>query len=233
MMDDEEAPMRLSNRTVKVVLGVVLVLLNIGLLVFIVMMEKDGGAEAQREKQKAAARAKNAGGVRCTPDMCRLTHNDVCVPAEPFSDAKAYMAHMNPTAYNALAQIKPDLMGIPRVGEPFKVAIDLDDEEVDLVTQALFEGFEEDERDALTVFRTRQPPALIAFRVPVDPEEAPVLFCDPMLQDCTGKGVDIYVPRMEFAKYPQGYCSAGVQSTEGVTEMNERIKAVAHQERKL
>ena len=220
--------MQLSTRTMKIVLGVVLVLLILGLIVFIFMIEKDNKKEAEKEKQKAKERAKATGGVKCTPDMCQLTSNDVCIPAEPFTDAKAYLAHMNQPAYNALAQFKPDLMGIPRVGQPFQVAIDLSNEEVEVVTQALFEGYQEDVRDTLTVFRTRQPPALLAFRVPVDPDEAPVLFCDAMMQDCTGKGVDMWVARTEFAKFPKGYCSASVQSTEGTTEMAERVKAVAN-----
>lgn len=227
-----DAPMQLNYRTVKIVLAIVLVILNIGLVVFILLIEKNGkkDEDAEKERQKAKARVRNSGQVECTPDMCRLTRGEVCVPAQPFMDARAFLAFMNQPAYNALATIKPDLIGIPRVGKPFQVALDLSDDEVEVVAQALFEGYEDDDRDALTVMRISEPPALLAFRVPLDPGEAPVLFCNPMLQDCSGRGVDIWVPRTEFGKFPRDYCEMAIDLAAGTDEMAEKVKAVASQD---
>ena len=127
-----------------------------------------------------------------------------CIPQTLSVDPAINPFPMNESARTMIDKVyKPDLIGVPKVGEPFQLSLDpIPTSEILIqIIDSLFEGAEPTAAEQLRVFMLRDPLSLIAYNTPEHTGEKAVKICDDRLDpNCKAKGVDTWISKASAKK---------------------------------
>lgn len=148
---------------------------------------------AGREYQKGSRGSSSARFDGTADGMAWLLRRGYCTP----ESAEMGAMPMNQLGYDAIAKLKPDLIGVPNIGSPARITVGrrLNPSELEDFAADFYRGSELEHRDSLVVYGTETGVTCLAQHIDSGTEWQQ--FCDTP-RDCDGKAVDILVSKRVF-----------------------------------
>ena len=175
--------------TLQVVTGVLFVLL----LIFILKCVLSNQPPATSDKTPAQATKTQAKSVQMPENksvsgVVKISSNSKSVPVEVYTLAARRAVPMNNEAVEFIKKnINPNLIGVPRVGEPVRVALELPVEEQ--LLEELMGILSKDQKGQVVFIKTQSPSTLMGFIAQLSGEM--VNYCEDGNKNC--ENLDVYV----------------------------------------